>query len=73
MAIAITPLSQRVLDFVQRKLRVSETVALVSVGAVMFGSWLVICGIPVLSDFAKLRNLVYMDEKLVQVYGLQPI
>lgn len=73
MAIAITPFSQRVLNFVSRKLRVSETVALVSVGAVLFASWIALCGIPILSDFARLKNLVYMDEKLVQVYGMQPV
>jgi hypothetical protein len=72
-AMALAQWSSRCLSFLRRRLRCSETVATVLVIAGMVLTWGAITAVPVLSEFNKLRRLLYLDEQMVQVYGLQPV
>lgn len=72
-AIALAPYAQRAMDSVSKKLRVTQNVALVVLMSTMLVSWVAIIGALVLGDYARLRQLMYMDEKLIRLYGLQPV
>ena len=36
-------------------------------------AWMAVVAVPVLSEYAALRRTVFLDEQLIQVYGLQPV
>lgn len=72
-AIALAPYTQRAVDSVSKKLNVSQNVALIVLLSTMVISWAAIIGALVLGDYAKLRQLMHMDEKLITLYGLQPV
>lgn len=72
-AIAITPHTQKALDMVSRKMKVGETAAFVISVSVLLFTWVLLCGVPVLADYVKIRNLVLLDEQLLNMYSLHPV
>ena len=72
-AVAFVPVTKRVLKLTSRKLRVDENVASAVLVGLMFATWLGLATLPALAEYAKLRQLVHMDERLLQLYGLQPV
>ena len=70
-AVALVPVTERLLRSASRKLRVNETVASILFVVLLYATWLGLVGIPVLAEYAKLRQLIHMDEHLLQ--QLQPV
>jgi hypothetical protein len=72
-AVGLLPLSRRLLGYASRKLDVSENTASVILVGLLYTTWVGVVAVPALGDFAKLRRLICIDERLLQVYGLQPV
>jgi len=61
-AVALTPVSKRVLMFVQERLRVSETFATVMLVGLMIALWLTLVSVPIVAEYTSLRRLVRLDR-----------
>jgi hypothetical protein len=71
-AVGLAPLSSKALDFVQRRCNVKETPATIILISTMVLLWSMIIAFPILSEYASLKHVLYLEEQLLQVYGLQP-
>jgi hypothetical protein len=65
-SVALAPVTERVLKFT-----ISENKACIVLVASMFITWMGLVSIPVLSEFTKLKRLIYLDT-LIDVYEVQP-
>jgi len=66
-ALALTPVTQRMLDSLQLRVRVSENVALGIWVTFLLTIWITLCGLPMVADFAKLRQLALVDDQLLSL------
>jgi hypothetical protein len=70
-SVALAPVAEKVLTFTKNKLQISENRACIVLVASMYIAWLGLVSIPVLSEFTKLKRLIYLDT-LIDVYEVQP-
>lgn len=70
-SVALAPVAERVLKFTKNKLQMSENRACIVLVASMYITWLGLVSIPVLSEFTKLKRLIYLDT-LIDIYEVQP-
>ena len=71
-AVALAPLSERLLAFVKRKLNVDDNTATAVLMGSMVALWTGIMSVPLTAEYIRLRRLVLLD-KLVEGYLVQPV
>ena len=71
-AVGLAPFSSKALDFIQKRCNVKETSATIIMISTMVLVWGLIVAFPILSEYASLKHVLYLEEQLLQVYGLQP-
>ncbi|GAX23358.1 hypothetical protein FisN_15Lh073 [Fistulifera solaris] len=72
-AIALAPYAQRTTNAVSKKMNVSQNAALIILLSLMVMSWATIIGALILGDYARLRQLMITEERLVGLISLQPV
>jgi hypothetical protein len=72
-AVGLAPVSERCLRTMKQRLPVNETTATAILVGVMIMAWCAVAAVPVFSEYASLKRIMYLDEQLMQVYGLQPV
>lgn len=72
-AVGLAPVAARGLETLKVRLRVNETAATVILVGAMVMMWCAVTAVPVFSEYASLKRIIYLDEQLMQVYGLQPV
>ena len=71
-AVGLAPLSSKALDIIQQRCNVKETSATIILISTMVLLWIAIIAFPILSEYASLKHVLFLEEQLLQVYGLQP-
>jgi hypothetical protein len=72
-AVGLAPLASKSLEMIKVRFGVKETMATAILITFMIVVWCTIVAVPILSEYASLKNIFYLEEQFMQVYGLQPV
>jgi hypothetical protein len=72
-AVGLAPLASKSLEMIKVRFGVKETMATAILITFMIVVWCAIVAVPILSEYASLKNIFYLEEQFMQVYGLQPV
>lgn len=71
VAVALTPVAQRIMNATKRNLRVSENVATILLVGLQYVLWLGVVMVPILSEYARLSRMIDL-ERLVDIKQVVP-
>jgi hypothetical protein len=71
-AVGLAPVASKGLDFIKVRFSVNETTATIILISSMIVLWCIIIAFPIVSEYASLKHILYLEEQLLQGYGIQP-